>query len=504
MTRRAGWLRNVLATYGGAGLDAVVLVLLTPFVVHHLGVTAYGLWVLGHSVTYYLGLLDLGLHQTLVKTVAERSDPGAPESLRPVIDTTFASFAVAGLVALVLTLLLAYLTPDLFHVSAVDVRTFRIVLLLLGIDCMISFPASVFDALLEGCERFDVMNAVSAAFTLLRAAATVVLLALGHGIVALAVLEVASALLGAMVDWRAVRVVLPDVRVGLAHAGRGAWSEMRDFTLWLSANEVLQAGGEHLDRILVAGFLSVAVVTPFSLAATLAAASLWIIAPASEVLFPIAARYRGRGDESGLRTLLLRGTKGFVSAALPVALVVAFFGDRILDLWVGEPFTRLPDAVVPVLAGSLFVTVFFSAASTILVALEKLKPLFVLSLAEGVLTVAFALLLVGPLGLVGIAIAFAAASAVITLGAATPYVCRVLAVAPATLLGEGLLRPLVAAAPAAAVAWWLAGAHPPTTWPGLVLVCAVVGVAYLIPLLAIGLTRVERAVIAREARRRLA
>jgi hypothetical protein len=33
---------------------------MSPFIVHHLGTSAYGMWVLVGSLTGYLGLLNLG------------------------------------------------------------------------------------------------------------------------------------------------------------------------------------------------------------------------------------------------------------------------------------------------------------------------------------------------------------------------------------------------------------------------------------------------------------
>lgn len=255
------WVRSLLANYSGGAFHIAVLFLLTPLVVHRLGVTMYGLWVLAHSITVYLGFLDLGLYQTLVKSVAESSrtddDDGA---LQRTLSTTLAAFAVAGAIAFVVAIALAILAPALFDVPPDDVRTFQIVIILLGLDYLISFPASVFDAVLEGSERFDVMNVISAVFTVVRAAGTIILLLSGFGIIALALLEVASAILGAVVDWVAVRRVLPAVRIAAGRFWDDAWRRVRGFTLWLSANEILGEGGDHLDRLMIAGLLSVALV----------------------------------------------------------------------------------------------------------------------------------------------------------------------------------------------------------------------------------------------------
>lgn len=348
------------------------------------------------------------------------------------------------------------------------------------------------------------MNVVSAVFTAVRAAATIILLLSGFGIIALALLEVASAILGAVVDWVAVRRVLPTVRIAAGRFWGDAWRRVRSFTLWLSANEILGEGGDHLDRLMIAGLLSVALVTPYALGATLATFVLSIVLPASQVLFPIAARYHAQGDDRSIRLVLLRATKAFMAAVIPVAIVTAFFGDRILALWVGEEFTALPAGVVTALVINVVLSVFFTAASTILTALGRLRPLFLLSLAEAGIAIVLVIVAAGRFGLLGIVAAFAAANAFVTLALAAPFACRVIGVRLRTLLHEGLLLPTAAAAPAIAVAWTLARSHPPETWFDLAWEGGVIGVAFLLGFGLLSLSAGERALLVREARRRLA
>ena len=52
--------RNLLANWVGHGANVVVLFFLSPFVVHTLGKTEYGIWSLLSVLTGYMGLFDLG------------------------------------------------------------------------------------------------------------------------------------------------------------------------------------------------------------------------------------------------------------------------------------------------------------------------------------------------------------------------------------------------------------------------------------------------------------
>ncbi|MGD0907564.1 MAG: hypothetical protein ABSA96_08275, partial [Candidatus Acidiferrales bacterium] len=62
--------RNVLANWGGSISYMLIAFFLSPFIVHHLGTSRYGVWVLIVSFTGYLGLLDLGVRGTINYYVA--------------------------------------------------------------------------------------------------------------------------------------------------------------------------------------------------------------------------------------------------------------------------------------------------------------------------------------------------------------------------------------------------------------------------------------------------
>ncbi len=58
-------LRNALSNLTGTVIGLAVGFVTMPLVVHHLGPTQFGLWVLATGVVGYVGVLDLGLAPTL-------------------------------------------------------------------------------------------------------------------------------------------------------------------------------------------------------------------------------------------------------------------------------------------------------------------------------------------------------------------------------------------------------------------------------------------------------
>ena len=63
---------------------------LLPFIILHVGVEDYGLYLLVGAFVGYFGLLDLGVGTSLVKYIAEYNAKGDKERINKMVNSTFA------------------------------------------------------------------------------------------------------------------------------------------------------------------------------------------------------------------------------------------------------------------------------------------------------------------------------------------------------------------------------------------------------------------------------
>src|ERR1700756_5666194 len=71
--------RNVLSNWLALAVTTVTAFFLSPFVVHHLGNLAYGVWVIIMSLVAYMNLLDLGLRGAITRFVSKGCAQGNNE-----------------------------------------------------------------------------------------------------------------------------------------------------------------------------------------------------------------------------------------------------------------------------------------------------------------------------------------------------------------------------------------------------------------------------------------
>src|SRR5216110_457826 len=100
-------LKNVGSSWFALGLNIVVGIFLSPYILHRLGDDAFGLWILIFSVTGYYGIFDLGIRSSIIRYVAKYSATGEYDELNLLLNTAMFSYSAIGAVAMSITLVAA-------------------------------------------------------------------------------------------------------------------------------------------------------------------------------------------------------------------------------------------------------------------------------------------------------------------------------------------------------------------------------------------------------------
>src|SRR5260370_37755015 len=80
-------LKNVGSSWSALAVNVMVGIFLSPFILHHLGDAAFGIWVLIFSVTGYYGLFDLSIRSSIVRYVSQYTATDDQANLTQVVNT---------------------------------------------------------------------------------------------------------------------------------------------------------------------------------------------------------------------------------------------------------------------------------------------------------------------------------------------------------------------------------------------------------------------------------
>lgn len=444
-----GVLLNTLSSYGRFALTGVAFLVLTPFVIRELGPEGYGLWTLVISTVGFFGVLDLGFGTAIVKFVGESRGLGSVARRNEVLSTVLALYCVISLLALLGIIPVVENFARWFDVpeSASGVAETALWLIALR-SVVLALPLSVFRGALFGTERILAVNLIQAVSVLFYAGGAVIALSAGHGIVGLAVANLAAMLLEHALYVLAAFWSLEDLRISVRLVRISHIGEVGSFSLYSMVGLVAGLVLLRSDPVLVSLFLPLSAVAVYGVALKIAEQGLVLTKQFANVLTPRFARLGGSEDAPRLRQAFQGASRLALLPAAPVFVTVAFLGGDLLTLWVGPEFSEGRWALM-VLVGATLVSAPQLIASSMLAMIGHHRFIAFAAGTALVLNLGISLLLVGPLGLLGVALGTLIATLLVDAFLVVPRALRVNSIPyPDYLrtLGAALVPPTLAQA----------------------------------------------------------
>ncbi len=292
---------NVMMNWVSMAVGMVVPFFLTPFVIRHLGPTAYGIWILAVSTVSYLNLLDMGLRSAVIRFVSKAQAQDKLDDARNVIGATlwFRLLIALGVAALSVALAVAF--PHLFKVPPDLQRAGQITVLLCALGVAITLISGVFGAVLAAIHRFDVLSSVTMVQTLTRAGGVILILRSGRGLIALAYWELTIITLAALLTVAAALKLFPAARVRVAKPKietlKMIWAYSFITFVWIIAVQIII----NTDNLVVGAFLSVGLVAFYSIGGSLTSYAGQVVYAMSTTFTPWPATWRQRANRKTCR-----------------------------------------------------------------------------------------------------------------------------------------------------------------------------------------------------------
>lgn len=482
--------RNALCNWAGMLTHLLTGFVVAPFLVHHLGQTGYGLWILIAALTSYFGALDLGVGGSVARNVAFLRAKNDRDGVNSLVSTALAILAGAALLAVLATLAAMPLFFVLFKVEPQQVSSARLALFLVGCQLAAWFVLCIGDGLLWAYQRFDVQNLVDIPTLVVRAGLTFWLIGQGGGLVTLAWITLGTSVASGILKLALCFGLDPGLRLGPSLIRRESARCLYGYGVWFFLMSLARTIAPQIAPQVIGGRLAVALVTPFSIATRLLGYASAFLISGSQVLAPVATGLYAAGQHDQQRRLFLEGGKYCLALALLFATLFVCLGPALILLWMGPDLSHAWILLVLLLAGELLPMSQWITYSMIL-AMSRHKLTACLNLIEGVLILGLSLLLVQTHGLVGVAVAVAIPSALCRGLGPMLYGCRLTGVPLAAYLRQVFAAPLLlAAGPAAALAAVVAW-RPPTNWVDLFVYGGVYAIVY-VAVVALGLLGRER------------
>jgi O-antigen/teichoic acid export membrane protein len=328
---------NTLHAASGRLATMLVWVVFTPAILRALGTERFAIWSLFYALTGYLGALDFGLMQGTLRGVAAahgRGDQGAAGA--------FATLGLLGyLILAMLWLVIAVLAADpvlaWLRIPPALEGSARFAIMLGALAFLLSGIANVAMAAAQGLGRFDLANVVLLFIAAEQAAGLAVVLRSGWGLEALLINVVVGWLVGGIAGALLLARGVPGFEWSGPLRALRALREMLRFGVPVQAASVLGVFNAQMDKLLLARFVKLAVVTPYELGMRVAVTATSL---PQLLLVPVmreAAWLSASGSPARMRELFDRASRYYLAAtALSLAPLLSA-APRLFAAWLGSP-----------------------------------------------------------------------------------------------------------------------------------------------------------------------
>lgn len=341
----------------GNGLPLLAGLVAVPTLVEALGATRFGLLSLAWMFVGYFGLFDLGLSRATTHLVAHCRAADEQRRIPVLVSTALLSMTALGVCAAAIVWALSGdvvaraldTPPELSAEITAALET-------LALSLPFVIGATGLRGVLEGYQRFDVVNVVRAPMAALSYLGPVTVLPFSTSLEHLVAVVVATRLLSWLVYLAACVRLVPGLGLGAGLSG----CELRallSYGGWITVSNIVGPVLLYLGRVLVAVLVSAEAVAYFATPYDVVINLLLIPSIFVTVLFPAWSRVLGF-DFAAARMLYRRSLVWLFAAMLPLTVAVILLAAPFLEWWINEEFADNGTRVAQWLAVGIFINSF--------------------------------------------------------------------------------------------------------------------------------------------------
>jgi O-antigen/teichoic acid export membrane protein len=413
---------GVALNYLGMAIASGIGFFLTPYMIHRLGSTSFGVLMLSTAMLSYATLLDFGIGLSVMKLVADRAHEDDKSGIQRLVSTVLVLYALVGAVIVVAGLALYGPISGQFHVPAGQQEAFRWCYVCATLAIGLTFPYSVFTAVITGHRDFALQNRFVILQSLASAIGTVVLLELGYGVIAVAVLNLGVALAQFVIKVGVVRARYA-VRFARRHIDRGVLPSVLAFASWVFVINVASKVIFDTDTIVVGALLGPAAVAIYQVALSPNVVLRRFGEQFNVVALTGSSSLHAQGRAAAVRRLFLESTRMTAVIMLPFAIVFGAWGHEFVALWVGPAFHEADHALL-YLALAMTAIAIQGTASQIIMAHSRHRVMAIATLVEAAANLTLSVVLGRRYGIEGVALGTLLPTLVTAFAVALPYAAR--------------------------------------------------------------------------------
>lgn len=319
-------------------ISLLIGLIYTPILIKYLGNGEYGIYTLAISLIAYLTILDLGFGNALVRYTARVRAQGEDE--KDLIGLFLILYTVVAFIAAMIGMVVFFNIKSFFSTSIVEgeISTLKTVYIIMLINTVIAFPASVFSSVIRSHERFIFSNLLNMLKKLLTHILMIVLVIIGFKSISLAVLSLSTTIIITVINVYYCFFKLK-IHIGFPKFNSKFYKEVMLYSAFILLNIIVDQLYANTDKIILGKFCGSIAVAIYGVGVTFQQYYQEFSTSISSVFFSHISKLSVKENaiEEMSLTFIRVGRLQLILLSL-VAIGFIAYGKEFVLLWVGSGY----------------------------------------------------------------------------------------------------------------------------------------------------------------------
>lgn len=327
-------------SYVSIGLNNIVGLLYTPFMLRIMGQSEYGLYSLVASVVAYLTVLDLGFGNAIVRYTAKFRAEGKVREQYEMFGMFFLLYIGIGILVLLVGLVLYFNIDYLFDatMSESELYKIRVMMLLMIFNLAFTFPMSIWGSIITAYENFVFQKLVGIVRIALNPLVMIAMLLIGYRAIGMVVITTIFNVITLLINyWYCKNELKIQVRFG--HFRWGFFREVSIYSFWIFLSAIMDRIYWSTGQFVLGMLKGAAAVAVYAVAIQLQGIYMGFSTAISGVFLPkVTAMVARENSEKAISDLFIR--TGRIQYIIMAFILTGFivFGKSFICFWAGSDY----------------------------------------------------------------------------------------------------------------------------------------------------------------------
>lgn len=393
--------------YGGIisylliGLNVILGLVYTPWILHEIGNSHYGLYTLAVSLIS-LFLMDFGMSAAITRFVSvyrAKDDTKKIGQFLSVVIKLY--FLIMVMMAIVLIIVYFNINKIYSNLTIEELRLFRTVFILTAVCVVICFPVNVCNGILNAYEEYIQLKIVEMFNRLGTVVVTIVVLSYHGGLISLILVNECFNLCAFLLKIVIIKKNIP-ISLDLKYFNTKEMKEAFSFSMWTTVISVSQSMIFNIMPTILAMTLNTFAITLYGFANVIEGYVSTITGAINGMFLPQIARITfEEKDASNVLPLMIKVGRINQSIVMLIMIGIISLGREFIFLWVGEEYDDLYPCIL-LLAFPYLISASEQIASSSITALNKVKYSAIINMITGVFNLVVAYFVSKKMGVIGV------------------------------------------------------------------------------------------------------